>query len=89
MDVSKGETSDICLHNLITSLVVKNPVYGCIVNVMRASYSQEMNKLELEITKLTDKRSRIASKLKVNEWKIGRKILESQMLLDDSMNQEF
>lgn len=28
LDVRKGETTDICLHNLITSLSLKNPVYS-------------------------------------------------------------
>ena len=51
---------------------------------MRASYVLEMHSLEYEIAKLTPKRARIASKYNVCEWQIGRKIKESQLLIDNN-----
>jgi hypothetical protein len=35
LDVRKGETTEICLHNLITSLTLKNPVYSQVMAVFK------------------------------------------------------
>jgi hypothetical protein len=33
LDLQKGETTEICLENMITSLTLKNPIYSYIIEV--------------------------------------------------------
>jgi hypothetical protein len=37
LDVKKGEITEVCLYNLLTSLVLKNPVYTKIIDLFKAS----------------------------------------------------
>jgi hypothetical protein len=68
LDLKKGETTDICLHNLITSLCLKNPVYSQVMAVFKQAHTDQMQELNLHIERLRDRRGRLASALEISEW---------------------
>lgn len=35
LDIKSGETTEVCLHNLLTSLTLKNPVYSKVIDLFR------------------------------------------------------
>jgi hypothetical protein len=37
LDVRKGQTTMICLQNLVTSLTLKNPIYTKLIEIFRAA----------------------------------------------------
>lgn len=77
LDVVKGETTDICLHNLITSLTLKNPVYSQVISIFKHAYADQMRILGEQITRIKPRRTVLAHALGVSEWQIGKKIKEN------------
>lgn len=51
LDVSANETTKVCLYNLLTSLVLKNPVYTKVVELFRTAHRDSLQKIEMEIEK--------------------------------------
>lgn len=49
LDVKKGETTEVCLHNLLTSLTLKNPIYTKVVEVFKMAYSKQVLKFETQL----------------------------------------
>lgn len=49
LDIQKGETTQVCLGNLIMSLVLKNPVYTRIMDLIKTVYKVKVKQIELEI----------------------------------------
>jgi hypothetical protein len=42
LDVVSGEITEVCLSNLLTSLVLKNPIYTKMIDLFRTSYRDEI-----------------------------------------------
>ncbi len=42
LDVKDNETTDVCLKNLLTSLVLKNPVYTEVINLIDIAKKNEI-----------------------------------------------
>jgi hypothetical protein len=57
LDVVKGETTDICLHNLITSMTVKNPVYSQVMAVFKLAYADQIKILGEQINRVRPRRA--------------------------------
>jgi hypothetical protein len=38
LDVSANETTKVCLYNLLTSLILKNPIYSRVIELFRVAY---------------------------------------------------
>ena len=57
LDVVKGETTDICLHNLITSMTVKNPVYSQVMAVFKLAYADQIKVLGEQINRVRPRRA--------------------------------
>lgn len=60
LDVRSGETTEICLHNLLTSLILKNPVYTKIIDLFHIAHRDEIKQLEQQIEGLKAQRVRLA-----------------------------
>jgi hypothetical protein len=54
LDVKKGEITEVCLYNLLTSLVLKNPVYTKIIDLFKASKDKEIQSIEAQILKVNN-----------------------------------
>jgi hypothetical protein len=52
LDVKKGEITEVCLYNLLTSLVLKNPVYTKIIDLFKSSKDKEIEAIENKILKV-------------------------------------
>lgn len=46
LDFRAGETIDVLLTNMITSLILKNPIYTKIVEVIKRAYKEEITQVE-------------------------------------------
>jgi len=73
LDVSANETTEVCLYNLLMSLVLKNPIYSRIVDLFRVSYRDELQRIEIEIERTS--RWDYGRAFGVNEVEFGRKML--------------
>jgi hypothetical protein len=49
LDVSANETTKVCLYNLLTSLILKNPIYSRVIELFRVAYRDQIQSVELEI----------------------------------------
>jgi hypothetical protein len=49
LDVSANETTKVCLYNLLTSLILKNPIYSRVIELFRVAYRDQIQTVELEI----------------------------------------
>jgi hypothetical protein len=76
LDVKSGETTEVCLHNLLTSLVLKNPVYTKVIELFRTSTREETLLLEAQIDALKEQRPRLSRMLGISEVEIGEQILD-------------
>lgn len=86
LDVKSGETTEVCLHNLLTSLTLKNPVYTKVIDLFRIAYRDPIQQLELQIEALQDQRQFLSRMLGISEVQVGRQILErSEMLKRQSL----
>lgn len=54
LDLKSSEISEICLQNLVTSLVLKNPVYTLIIDLIKVSYRAETKLIEQQIDDATN-----------------------------------
>jgi hypothetical protein len=54
LDVRKGQTTMICLQNLVTSITLKNPIYTKLIEVFRASLKPKIQKFEASLDSLKD-----------------------------------
>lgn len=46
LDLKSGETTMVCLKNLLTSLTLKNPVYSKVIDVFRSAFKGHLRNLE-------------------------------------------
>lgn len=46
LDLKKGEISEICLQNLVTSLILKNPIYTSIIDLIKVSVKSDIILIE-------------------------------------------
>jgi hypothetical protein len=76
LDVRSGETTEVCLHNLLASLTLKNPVYAKIIDLFKAAYRDSMKQIELQIESLKDRRNYLQRMYGVNEVQLGQVISE-------------
>lgn len=56
LDVKSGETTEVLLHNLLTSLTLKNPVYSRIFELIRSSCRLPMKQIEDQLEAVKDRR---------------------------------
>ncbi len=47
LDVVAGEITEVCLYNLISSLVLKNPVYSKIIDLFKTAYRDYLQTIEI------------------------------------------
>ena len=78
LDVKKGQTTMICLQNLITSLVLKNPIYTKVIEVFRAALRPRLLAFENSVETFKDRRVWVMRQLNLTDWEIGRRIKELQ-----------
>lgn len=49
LDVVSGEVTEVCLYNLLTSLVLKNPIYTKVVELFRTAHRDIIQQIEIQI----------------------------------------
>lgn len=76
LDMKKVDNTTICLKNLITSLLLKNPIYSQIINLMKVVYENDITQI-LQNIKYIKESSGIdyAARLGIDEVAIGRKMI--------------
>jgi hypothetical protein len=79
--MKKVENTEVCLKNLITSLLLKNPIYTQIINLMKVVHDEEIKTIDHNICLIKKDNdnwdSLISTKLGISEIDIGRKIMQS------------
>lgn len=75
LDVKATETTEVCLYNLLTSLVLKNPIYSKVVELFKIAQRDDIQQIEIQIEKIKAQRWNLARVFDINEVAIGRKIL--------------
>lgn len=78
LDVVSGEITEVCLYNLLTSLVLKNPIYTKVVDLFRTSHRDMIQQIEIQIDSVYERRWDYAQLLGINEMEIGRNIMVQQ-----------
>ena len=68
----------ICLQNLLTSLVLKNPIYTKVIDLFRAALRPRLSAFENSVDSLKDRRVWVMKQLNMTDWEIGRRIKEIQ-----------
>ena len=76
LDVKSGETTEVLLHNLLTSLTLKNPVYSRIIELFKAAYRDSLKQIEAQIEQLKEKRPQLLRVFGVSDVEIGNQILQ-------------
>ena len=76
LDVKSGETTEVLLHNLLTSLTLKNPVYSRIIELFKAAYKDSLKQIEAQIEQLKEKRPQLLRVFGVSDVEIGNQILQ-------------
>lgn len=71
LDVKSGETTEVLLHNLLTSLTLKNPVYSRIIELFKAAYRDSLKQIEAQIEQLKEKRPQLLRVFGVSDVEIG------------------
>lgn len=46
LDLKSSEISGICLENLVTSLILKNPIYTLVIDLIKVSFRGEIQLVE-------------------------------------------
>jgi hypothetical protein len=75
LDIKHGETSEVLLHNLLTSMTLKNPVYSRVMELFKTTYKPELQLIESQIEALQPEREKLAAMLGISEVQIGECIL--------------
>eukprot|EP00347_Sterkiella_histriomuscorum_P004161 403361523 len=83
LDFRAGEITEVCLYNLITSLMLKNPIYTKIIDLIKRSYEDQIHLIEQQIEKVVAQRWDIARVFSINEVDIGKKIIQKQQIKDE------
>lgn len=89
LDVRSGETTEVCLHNLLTSLTLKNPVYAKLLDLFKAAYRDSMKQIEQQIEGLRDRRNYLQRLYGVNEVQIGQIISERAAKVQEESRQHY
>ena len=55
LDIKHGEDTLGCLHSLVTIMVLKNPIYSSIVQLLRKVKKDQMKEIETNIALILDK----------------------------------
>lgn len=71
LDIKANETTEVCLHNLLMSLTLKNPVYTKLIELFKTTFKGPMTQLENKIEALQGQRIRVSRMLGVSELNIG------------------
>lgn len=78
LDVKSGETTEVLLHNLLTSLTLKNPVYSRIFELFRSSCRLPMKQIEAQLEAVRERRDQLMAVFGVNDVDIGSQLLEAE-----------
>lgn len=56
LDVVSGEITEVCLSNLLTSMILKNPIYSKVIELFRTAHRDEVQQIEIQIEGLQSKK---------------------------------
>jgi hypothetical protein len=55
LDSKYGETSEICLQNMLTSMILKNPIYTLLINLLKQVFKDDIDTIDANIQEIKDK----------------------------------
>ena len=80
LDIISGEITEVCLYNLLSSLVLKNPIYSRLIELFRQAHRDMLTLIEQQIEKLQGRRQEVAKWLGISEIDIGKHILQQSKI---------
>lgn len=79
-DVSQAE----CLSNLLTSLVLKSPIYNSVHSLFQLVHRNQHVRESMKVVSLLRKRETLASELQIDTRALGSSLLKRQGIEDPS-----